>query len=109
MLTREVAIETVKKFTRELIAHGIPLERVILYGSYARNEQREDSDIDVALYSKIFSGYGFADRKLFAKINVKKEYVDIEAKTFSYESGVNENPFLEIVEKTGIEVYKSDN
>ena len=109
MLTREIAIERVKNFTKELIAHGIPLERVVLYGSYARNEQRENSDIDVALYSKMFSGYGFADRKIFAKINVKEEYIDIEAKTFSYENGGNENPFLEIIEKTGIEVYRAEN
>lgn len=103
MLTRETAIETVRNFAQELIAGGIPLQRVVLFGSYARNEQREDSDIDVALFSNVFSGYGFEDKKLFAKVNVKKQYIDIEAKTFTQNE--NEDPFLEIIERTGLEVF----
>jgi predicted nucleotidyltransferase len=103
MLTRETAIETVKNFTQELLALGIPLQRVVLFGSYARGEQREDSDIDVALFSDVFSGYGFADKKLFAKVNVKKQYIDIEAKTFTFIN--NEDPFVEIIERTGLEVF----
>lgn len=106
MLTRETAIEKVNDFIKELIANGIPLERVILFGSYARNEQKDDSDIDVALFSNIFSGFGFEDKKLFAKFNIKKQYIDIETKTFSTN---NKDPFIEVVENTGIELYKSKN
>ena len=107
MFTRETAINKVKNFTNELLAAGISLDRVILYGSYARNQQREESDIDVALYSKMFSGFGFDDKSLFGKISIKDEYIDIETKTFKSVNGVSENPFAELVEKTGIEIYKS--
>jgi uncharacterized protein len=105
MLTRESVIGKVNSFTQELILNGIPIERVILFGSYAKNQQREDSDIDVALFSTVFSGFGFEDKQLFAKINIKKEYVDIEAKTFPSENYYQQTPMAEIIEKTGIEIF----
>ena len=35
MLTRENAIKTVEAFAKEIIATGCPLDKVILFGSYA--------------------------------------------------------------------------
>jgi predicted nucleotidyltransferase len=105
MLTRAGVIEKVNSFTQELIAHGIPIERVILFGSYAKNQQREDSDIDVALFSNIFSGFGFEDKQLFALINVKKDYIDIETKTFPSQTYYEQTPLAEMIEKTGIELF----
>lgn len=109
MLTRESVIKKVNSFTRELILSGIPIERVILFGSYAKNQQREDSDIDVALFSSVFSGFGFEDRQLFAQINIKKEYIDIETKTYPNEIYYEQTPLAEIIEKTGIEIFNIKN
>lgn len=109
MLTRESVIGKVNSFTQELIAKGIPIERVILFGSYAKNQQREDSDIDVALFSTVFSGFGFEDKQLFALINVKKEYIDIETKTFPNEIYYQQTPLADIIEKTGIELFNAKN
>ena len=108
MFTREVAINKVKDFTNELLDAGIVLDKVILYGSYARNQQKEDSDIDVALFSERFSGFGFDDKGLFVTIKLKDEYLDIETKTFKSKNGISENPFTELIEKTGIVIYKSN-
>ncbi len=49
MVTQQVAIEQVKEFTKEVKALGLHLRRLILYGSHARNQQREYSKIDVAM------------------------------------------------------------
>ncbi|MEP7324213.1 MAG: nucleotidyltransferase domain-containing protein [Saprospiraceae bacterium] len=106
MLTTESAIKKVDKFTREIIQTGIPIDRVLLFGSFAMQEQREDSDIDVALFSKKFNGFGFEDKQLFAIINSKKEYIDIDVKTFSSIEN-NDSPLMEIVKKTGIELFHS--
>lgn len=38
-------------FIKTLIEQGIPVEQAFLYGSYARNEMRKESDIDVLLIS----------------------------------------------------------
>lgn len=41
-------IETVRNFALEVKNHGVKLNRIFLYGSYARNLQNAHSDIDVA-------------------------------------------------------------
>jgi uncharacterized protein len=105
MLTREDAIERVKKFTKELIETGMPLDKVILFGSYAKNSQQEYSDIDVALVSTIFSGFGFEDRKYFSNINNKKSFIDIETKTYPSNYFLKGDPFIVEINKTGIEIY----
>ncbi|MCO5251043.1 MAG: nucleotidyltransferase domain-containing protein [Candidatus Kapabacteria bacterium] len=104
MLTQELAIEKVKSFVRELIENGVHIERIYLYGSYSKNCQTKDSDIDLALVSGEFTGFGFEDRKLLSSVGIKKDYLDIETKTFSTESFTNGNPFYEEIIATGIEI-----
>ena len=48
-------------FRRRLREEGIVAERVILYGSYARVEFREFSDIDVAVVSRRFGRNRFEE------------------------------------------------
>ena len=50
---REV-IKIIKKFVKALRRHGISVDQVIWYGSYARGKVRPDSDMDVALISRNF-------------------------------------------------------
>ncbi len=107
MLTRESAINKVDKFTHELLDNGIPLQRVVLFGSYAKNEQKDGSDIDVALFSDMFSGFGFKDKQLFALVNIKNEFIDIDTKTFSSKN-YNDSPLMEVIENTGIEIFNSN-
>ena len=48
--TREEALQLVREFRDRLAAiYGDRLKGVYLYGSYARDEAREDSDIDIAV------------------------------------------------------------
>jgi predicted nucleotidyltransferase len=104
MFNRETAIEKVKSFVSELIFNGIELDTVILFGSYSTNQQKEFSDIDVALVSDMFTGFGFEDRKLFSKVNIKKEYVDIETRTYSKNYFELSDPFIEEIKRTGISI-----
>lgn len=104
MFNRETAIEKVRSFVSELLSNGIILDRVILFGSYSGNQQTEYSDIDVALVSDMFSGFGFEDRKLFSSVNIKKEYIDIETKTYSKEYFDLSDPLIEEIKRTGIDV-----
>jgi predicted nucleotidyltransferase len=48
------AIKVIKEFVKALKREGISIDRVILYGSYAKGSVRPDSDIDVAVISKDF-------------------------------------------------------
>ena len=104
MLNRETAIEKVRSVSKELLFNGIRLDKVILFGSYSVNQQNEHSDIDVALVSDMFSGFGFEDRKLFSRVNIKREYIDIETKTYSKEYFERSDPFIEEIKRTGIDI-----
>jgi uncharacterized protein len=107
MLTRENAIKVVEAFAKEIIATGFPLDKVILFGSYANGTPHVYSDIDVALFSPKFIGFGFEDRKFFSKINIRNEFIDIETQTYPTEVLQKENPFVDLIQKTGIEVSVS--
>ena len=57
-MAKREAIRTIRKFIKALKHEGIPVDHVILYGSYARGKTRPDSDIDVAVISKNFGKAG---------------------------------------------------
>lgn len=42
-------ITFLKVFQKKLLALNLPVDKVILYGSYARNQQTEQSDIDICI------------------------------------------------------------
>lgn len=107
MLTREDVIEKVRLFTKEILASGVPLDKVILFGSYSKEKQTSDSDIDVVLVSNVFSGFGYEDRKYFSRINIRKEFVAIETKTYPSQYFEEGDPFIEEIAKKGVEVYSS--
>jgi predicted nucleotidyltransferase len=100
-------IERVQEFTTQLLASGIPLDRVILFGSQANGTANENSDVDVALVSSIFSGFGFEDRKHFSKINIQKPFVEIETRTYSTAYFEKGDPFISEILRSGIEVYRA--
>ena len=46
-------MDSLKKLCEEIHSiYGTDLEKIVLYGSYARGEQTEDSDVDIALFVK---------------------------------------------------------
>jgi predicted nucleotidyltransferase len=44
----------VQHYAHAAEAQGVPVERIIAYGSCVRGEMREDSDIDLAVFSEAF-------------------------------------------------------
>ncbi|MCX6270623.1 MAG: nucleotidyltransferase domain-containing protein [Bacteroidetes bacterium] len=102
MVTQQTAVNTVKSFASELQRSGLQLKKVILFGSYAKNTQNEDSDIDVALVADDFTGLGIIDIRMFVK--TLKNYVLIQPRTFSSDYFNQGDPFIEEIIKTGIEI-----
>jgi predicted nucleotidyltransferase len=69
----------VRRYVAALEARGIPVERVILFGSHAARHPQEWSDIDIAVISPKFDGLslleryeqlGLANRELQAPLDV---------------------------------------
>jgi len=56
-------IEAIRRYLRVLEEQGIHVDDAILFGSFAKGTAKNESDIDVALISKAFSGNRFDDRR----------------------------------------------
>lgn len=52
----------IDRLNQALRAAGIDAERMYLYGSHARNEARDDSDLDVLVVSPSYRHRGFVSR-----------------------------------------------
>ncbi|MGD9552366.1 MAG: nucleotidyltransferase domain-containing protein [Candidatus Caldatribacteriota bacterium] len=52
----------IEKFKKELEKYNIHPERIILYGSYAKGNAREDSDIDLVVISSDFENMNLRER-----------------------------------------------
>ncbi|MCH8317422.1 MAG: nucleotidyltransferase domain-containing protein [Bacteroidetes bacterium] len=104
MLTRETAIKRVTNFAKEIKANGLNLKKVILFGSYAKNQQHQWSDIDVVLVADEFIGFGFEDMKHFVNINIKNNYYIIQTNTYPTDYFDKGDPFINEIKRTGIEI-----
>jgi predicted nucleotidyltransferase len=53
-MAKKTVVALIQRFLRCLLKEGISVERAYLYGSYARGEENEESDIDVMVISEIY-------------------------------------------------------
>jgi len=105
MLTQQTVIGLIKKLAEEIKLSGLHLKKVVLYGSYAKNTQHEDSDIDVAFVADEFTNIGFEDVKLFVQQLVKYPTLNISPRTYNTRDFyVDRDPLVEEIIKTGIEI-----
>lgn len=105
MLAQKTVINKLKKIVAEIKQSGIHLNRVVLYGSYARNTQHKWSDIDVALVADEFKSDGFEDVGLFAATLIKYPTLNISPRTYNTKDFHPErDPFVEVILKNGIEI-----
>jgi len=98
--TTDSAIELVKRYIQELKRNNIPVQEAIIFGSYAKGNPKEESDIDVALISTAFTGDRFEDRR---KIVPLRRNIDnrIEPIPFRPEDFYEGGNFADEIRKTG--------
>lgn len=92
------AITKLKKF-KELLSKQMKFDELILFGSYANGNQREDSDVDVAVVLDETSGDYFSTRPLLWKIS---RAVDDRIEPLIFERKHDDSGFLEEIYRTGI-------
>lgn len=83
-----------------LVSDEFPLKSVYLFGSYAKGNAREYSDIDLALVSDKFEGSRFFDKKKLNKY-ILKTSADIQVHSFTPEDFTEDNPFVKEIMQTG--------
>ena len=94
----------------QLAAHGIKVEELILFGSAARGDMNEFSDIDLVIVSESFAGINYWQR-----VKLITESAMIVMKTFKRpidivplsqaEYSAQEKPIARIAIKEGILLY----
>lgn len=97
------AVETIEKFIKMIKEANIHVEKTILFGSYARGEAGEWSDIDVAIVSQDFLGIPFYDREKLIPFLLKVD-IRLELHPFRPEDFTEDNDFVREIIKNGVEL-----
>jgi predicted nucleotidyltransferase len=104
-MTKREAVKSIRKFIKALKQEGIAVDRVILYGSYARGKTRPDSDIDVAVVSKNFGKdrieEGMTLFRIAGKIDPRLEPIPISPESYQNDTWV---PLIYEIKEKGIEL-----
>jgi len=101
--------ETINNIVQEYITDvkkAMPIDKIYLYGSYAKGKQRENSDIDICFFSKEFESRRSLDvltELFYLKVKYDKD-VMIEPNAFPVSEMYNDNPFVKEILRTGREI-----
>jgi predicted nucleotidyltransferase len=93
--------EVIKKLRRYklLISGHFDVDKVVLFGSYAKGTQRSDSDIDVAVVVNSINGDFFSYAPLLWKLRLE---IDNRIEPVLLINGKDESGFLQEILLTGL-------
>jgi predicted nucleotidyltransferase len=104
-MDKKTAIKIVKKYSNTVRKH-FQVEAVILFGSYSKNKQREESDIDVAVIVKKLDKDYLTSSALLFKLT---RDIDLSIEPILFLKGrPDPSGFLDELLKTGIIIYKAN-
>ncbi len=69
----------IERYAAEIVKLGVTPESILLYGSYARGNAREDSDIDVIIVSEDFKNMNLRERLELLGLAAGRVFEPIEA------------------------------
>jgi len=93
----------IEKYIIALQKNAIPINQIILFGSYAKGNYSEWSDIDLALVSDIFEGSRFKDRSKIRHITLAVSS-DLEVLPYRPQDFTIDDPFVKEIIETGIRI-----
>ncbi|MGA2093177.1 MAG: nucleotidyltransferase domain-containing protein [Sedimentisphaerales bacterium] len=97
--------EIISAFRKAIEAEGIKPDKVILFGSFATGESREDSDIDIIIISRDFSNKSYWERIDILSSAIYRIFEPIEATAFTPEEWEGKKSLLVDYAKNGEVVY----
>ena len=95
--------DMIHRYLSALEKNNIPIQEAILFGSYAKGDQHEWSDIDIALVSKLFKGNRIEDKDRIRKITLSVSS-SIEVLPFPPDDFNLQNPLAKEIIETGIKL-----
>ncbi len=97
------AIRKIRQY-RFLLKDYFDVDKVYLFGSYAKETNREDSDIDVAIVVNSIKGDYFSTTPLIWKL---RRQIDDRIEPILIEKDNDSSGFLEEIQKNGIEIKET--
>ena len=94
------AINKIRQY-RILLKDYFDIDKVYLFGSYAKETNKEDSDIDVAIVVNSMKGDYFTITPLIWKL---RRQIDDRIEPILIEKNNDISGFLEEIQKSGIEI-----
>lgn len=108
-MVKKIIPQKVKKVVNEYVNRlakedNLPIDRVIVFGSYAKGEQRQWSDIDVCIISPKFKDNLAALEYLWRKRNDKEVEKGLEPIGFSDKEFQKGSSLIREISETGVVV-----
>jgi predicted nucleotidyltransferase len=100
----KTVMDTVEKYVMD-VKQVFPIDKVYLYGSYAKGTQRWDSDVDLCFFLNVNTGQSVdIGIKLLGMTRKYDPRICIEPRVFPVSELNNDNPFVKEVVRTGYEI-----
>jgi len=84
-LDKKTVVSIIRHFKKALEKRGIKESKIILYGSWSKGENSEESDIDLIVLSDDFSGKSFWGRTEILASAILEVFEPIEAIAMTFE------------------------
>lgn len=82
----------------------IPVEKAILFGSYAKGNYSIDSDVDLAIFSPVFENMTRVDGLTFLLMQALGYKIDIQPQPFTMKDYIEKTGLVDEILKTGVEI-----
>ena len=99
--------QSVQKIIQEYIealGKQIPIKKAILFGSYAKGNTNQYSDVDIAIFSDYFKDMSRVDGIYFLLLSAMDYDMDIEPQPFTMDEYDQPAGLVAEILKTGIEL-----
>lgn len=100
MLTRQDILRAVEEFVISASENNVAIEKILLFGSYAKGHPHQYSDIDLAVFSPRFTDNHFENNKV---IQFTKRLPQMQLHLYPIRE-YEENDFVQEIKKHAVEL-----
>lgn len=103
-LTKNNGMDIARAFQKAVLAQGYPIQRMVMYGSVARGDATEDSDLDIAIICEPFAETRHEENMVFRRI---RRNIDSRIEPFTLHPDDFKKPYFALpyeVEREGMEI-----
>lgn len=104
MLNIPAQVESTIKAYLENVSKIIPIDKAILFGSYAKGNFSIDSDIDLAIFSSYFDGRDRLESFRLLFLEAMEFPLDIQPQPFTKDEMLKPDGIVSEIFKTGVEI-----